>query len=149
MNLDKALEIAIKAHKGQVDKAGEPYILHPLRVMNQFSDKVLMIIGVLHDVVEDSDTTLKDLTNEGFSEQIINALDCLTKRDNEEYPSFIERVRTNPLAIQVKIADIKDNLNISRLSQPLSEKDIERLKKYQIALLNLQKENLITPNELT
>jgi (p)ppGpp synthase/HD superfamily hydrolase len=138
MNLDKALAIAIQAHKGQVDKAGEPYILHPLRLMSQFADKDLMTVSILHDVVEDSDFTLKNLVDAGFSPIIIDAVDCLTKRENEEYANFIERVIANPLAIKVKIADIKDNLNISRLCQPLSEKDIDRLKKYQIALLRLQ-----------
>jgi len=138
MNIDKALEIAVQAHIGQVDKAGKAYILHPLRLMNQFIDEDLMIISILHDVVEDSDFTLKDLVDTEFSPIIIDAVDCLTKRENEEYANFIERVLTNPLAIKVKIADIKDNLNISRLCQPLSEKDIDRLKKYQIALLRLQ-----------
>lgn len=138
MNIEKALDIAIHAHKGQVDKAGKAYILHPLRLMNQFVDEKLMIVSILHDVVEDSDFTLDDLNNEGFSSEIINAVDCLTKRQNEEYSSFIDRVMDNSLARQVKIVDIKDNLDISRLSEPLSKKDIERLEKYQMALLQLQ-----------
>jgi len=138
MNIDKALEIAIKAHAGQVDKAGEPYILHPLRLMSQFIDKDLMIVSILHDVVEDSDFTLNDLIEEGFAPQIIDALNCLTKLENEDYNSFIKRVMSNPLAIKVKIADIKDNLNITRLSKPLSSSDIERLKKYQLALFSLE-----------
>jgi (p)ppGpp synthase/HD superfamily hydrolase len=138
MNIEKALDIAIHAHKGQVDKAGKAYILHPLRLMNQFVDEKLMIVSILHDVVEDSDFTLDDLNNEGFSSEIINAVDCLTKRQDEEYSSFIDRVMDNSLARQVKIVDIKDNLDISRLSEPLSKKDIERLEKYQMALLQLQ-----------
>ena len=68
MNIDKALKIAIKAHKGQVDKAGEPYILHPLRLMNQFTDNNLIIISLLHDVVEDSDYTFEDLKRAGFTQ---------------------------------------------------------------------------------
>jgi len=141
MNLDKALEIAIQAHKGQVDKAGKAYILHPLRLMNQFVDGDLMIVSILHDVVEDSSFTLNDLIDAGFSQIIIKAIDCLTKREDEEYSNFIDRVMTNSLARQVKIIDIKDNLDISRLHQPLSEKDIERLRKYQLALLRLKKNN--------
>ncbi|MFK5975974.1 MAG: hypothetical protein QM493_05660 [Sulfurovum sp.] len=140
MNIDKALKIAIKAHTGQVDKAGEPYILHPLRLMNQFIDKNLMIISILHDVVEDSAFTLDDLSKEGFSPQITDAINCLTKLKNENYNSFIKRVMTNPLAIKVKIADIKDNLNITRLAKQISDSDIERLKKYQLALFSLELE---------
>lgn len=138
MNIDKALKIAIKAHKGQVDKAGEPYILHPLRLMNQFTDNNLIIISLLHDVVEDSDYTFEDLKRAGFTPKILDTIDCLTKQDGEEYAQFINRVMTNDLAIKVKIADIKDNLNISRLQKPLSTKDIARLQKYQVALLRLQ-----------
>lgn len=137
MNIEKALEIAIQAHKGQVDKAGKAYILHPLRLMSKFTDEKLMIVSVLHDVVEDSSFTLDDLSHEGFSTDVIDAIDSLTKRKNEEYTSFIDRVKSNSLAREVKIIDIKDNMDISRLCEPLKKKDIERLEKYQIALLKL------------
>jgi len=138
MNINKALEIAIKAHSQQVDKAGEAYILHPLRVMHQFVDKDLMIVSILHDVIEDSSFTLDDLADAGFSIEIIDAINCLTKQKDETYQSFIDRVMTNSLAVKVKIADIKDNLDITRLPQPLSEIDIGRLKKYHNALVSLQ-----------
>ena len=143
MNIEKALEIAIKVHRGQVDKAGKSYILHPLRLMNQFVDENLMIVSILHDVVEDSSFTLQDLIDAGFSPIIIDAIDCLTKCKDEKYQEFIERVMGNSLATKVKIVDIKDNLNISRLIKPLSKNDIERLKKYQIALFSLEKSNPI------
>lgn len=138
MNIEKALEIAIKAHSGQVDKAGKAYILHPLRLMNQFVDEDLMIVSILHDVVEDSNVSLEDLIDAGFSLTIVNAINCLTKRKDENYQDFIERTKSNSLAKQVKIVDIKDNLNISRLIKPLSQNDIERLKKYQMALFSLE-----------
>lgn len=143
MNIEKALEIAIKAHRGQIDKAGKAYILHPLRLMNQFADENLMIVSILHDVVEDSSFTLQDLIDVGFAPIIIGAIDCLTKCKDEKYQEFIERVMGNSLAKKVKIVDIKDNLNISRLIKPLSKNDIERLKKYQIALFSLEKSNAI------
>jgi len=138
MNIEKALEIAIKAHLGQVDKGGNAYILHPLRVMNKFSEKDLMIVSILHDVVEDTNITLDDLLHDGFSSDIVDAIGCLTKRKNEDYNSFIKRVMSNSLAVKVKIADIRDNLDISRLSDPLSTKDIERVAKYKIALRSLE-----------
>jgi (p)ppGpp synthase/HD superfamily hydrolase len=138
MNIEKALEIAIKAHEGQIDKADKAYILHPLRLMNQFSDENSMIVSVLHDVVEDSDYTFQDLIDAGFSSQIVQAVECLTKRENEEYQDFIKRVKVNPLAVKVKIVDIKDNLDISRLYEPLSEKDFGRIQKYQAALKLLE-----------
>jgi (p)ppGpp synthase/HD superfamily hydrolase len=146
MNINKALEIAIRAHSQQVDKADEEYILHPLRVMHQFDDKDLMIVSILHDVIEDSNFTLDDLADVGFSREILDAINCLTKRKNETYQSFIDRVKTNSLAVKVKIEDIKDNLDITRLPQPLSEIDLARLKKYHNALFSLLGVSFKRPN---
>ncbi len=133
MNVDKAIEIAIKAHLGQVDKGGKPYILHPLRLMMEFQNESEMIVAVLHDVVEDSDYTFEDLKKIGFSDEIINALNCLTKRNKEKYDDFILRVASNDLAVKVKIKDIKDNLDLTRITS-ITENDLKRIKKYHRAL---------------
>ncbi len=121
-----------------MDKGGMPYILHPMRLMFQFSEKNLKIIALLHDVLEDSSFTENDLNNAGFSKEIINALIALTRKNEESYQEFIERIAVNDLARLVKIADIKDNLDITRLST-LNDKNIERIKKYHSALVFLEK----------
>ena len=128
--LQRAIEIATQAHQGQFDKSGKEYIGHPLRVMEMGSTEEEKIAGVLHDVVEDSDWTFEALEAEGFSQEIIAALKCITKlSENENYDDFIERVKKNPLAVAVKINDLTDNMDIRRLPY-LSDKDIKRLKKY-------------------
>ena len=128
--LERAIEIATEAHKGQVDKAGNEYIGHPLRVMEMGKTLEEKIVGVLHDVVEDTDWTFERLEAEGFAPEVIAALRCVTKTsDNENYDDFIERVKKNPLAVAVKINDLTDNMDIRRLPY-LSDKDVKRLKKY-------------------
>ena len=128
--LQRAIEIATQAHQGQFDKSGKDYIGHPLRVMEMGRTEEEKIAGVLHDVVEDSDWTFEALEAEGFSQEIIAALKCVTKlSENENYDDFIERVKKNPLAVAVKINDLTDNMDIRRLPY-LSDKDIKRLKKY-------------------
>lgn len=113
--LNKALDIAYKAHKGQVDKAGVPYILHPMRVALNCSTEEEKIVALLHDVVEDTPITLEELKAEGFSDGILAALKSLTKTKGEDYRNFIQRVVINPLAARVKIQDLKDNMDLSRL----------------------------------
>lgn len=130
--LNKAIEIATRAHAGQVDKAGEPYILHPLRVMLTRETEQERICAVLHDVIEDTNITFDDLRNEGFSENVITVLDCLTKRDGEDYDAFIDRVLKNETACNVKLADLCDNMNLTRIQNP-TEKDKERVQKYNKA----------------
>lgn len=128
--LARAIEIATEAHRGQVDKAGNEYIGHPLRVMEMGKTEEEKIVGVLHDVVEDTDWSFERLEAEGFAPEIIAALKCVTKiSENENYDAFIERVRKNPLATAVKINDLTDNMDIRRLPY-LSDKDVKRLKKY-------------------
>lgn len=128
--LVKAIEIAVSAHKGQKDKAGAEYILHPLRVMERGKTDVEKICGVLHDVVEDSSFTFEALENEGFSTEVIDALRYLTKTSEEEdYEKFIDRVGQNPIAVQVKINDLLDNMDITRF-KVLNEEDFKRLNKY-------------------
>ncbi len=128
--LERAIEIAREAHHGQTDKAGNDYIGHPLRVMEAGKSVNEKIVGVLHDVVEDSDWTFEQLIAEGFSQEVIDVLRCVTKiSENEPYDKFIARVKSNPLAVAVKLNDLSDNMDIRRLPY-LSDKDVKRLKKY-------------------
>jgi hypothetical protein len=128
--LDRAKAIATSAHEGQVDKAGKPYIEHPMRVMNMGKTVEEKIAGVLHDVVEDSDWTFEMLEKEGIPKDVMDALRCVTKlSEDEDYDHFIERVKTNPLAVKVKLNDLKDNMDITRLGE-VTEKDLGRLNKY-------------------
>ena len=128
--LERAIQIATEAHRGQFDKAGREYIGHPIRVMEMGRTEDEKIVGVLHDVIEDTDWTFERLEAEGFSQEVINALRCVTKTsENENYDDFIDRVKKNPLAIAVKINDLTDNMDIRRLPY-LSDKDVKRLKKY-------------------
>lgn len=130
--LEKAIIIATKAHEGQVDKAGEPYILHSIRVMLSGKTVIERICGVLHDVIEDTDITLEHLQTEGFSKEILLALDALTKRHYETYDEFINRVIENKVACKVKLSDLFDNMDLSRIKNP-SEKDYKRIEKYRDA----------------
>ena len=128
--LEKAIEIAVEAHRGQIDKAGKEYILHPMRVMLRGRNDTEMIVGILHDVVEDTPITIDMLRLEGFSEDILAALECITKRRGESYGTFIDRILTNPLATQVKLYDMEDNMNRDRIPYP-TPKDEARFRKYE------------------
>ena len=138
--LDRAKEIARTAHEGQVDKAGKPYIEHPMRVMNMGKSMEEKIAGILHDVVEDSEWTFEMLEKEGIPKDVMDALRCVTKlSEDEDYDHFIARVKTNPLAVKVKLNDLKDNMDITRLEE-VTEKDVSRLNKYIRAYRQLKEE---------
>jgi len=132
--LEKAIALAANAHAGQKDKAGYPYILHPLRVMLNMTTESEMIAAVLHDIVEDTQITSEELRRQGFSEDILDAVRLLTKqdKDKQDYLSYIGQIRQNPIARKVKLADLEDNMNIRRLKDQdyLNESDVARLKKY-------------------
>ena len=116
------------------------YILHPFRVMERGKTETEKICGVLHDVVEDSDWTLEALENEGFSSEVISTLRCVTKKsEDEDYDKFIDRIIQNPIAVRVKINDLLDNMDITRLKE-LNEWDLKRLNKYLKAYWKLKKE---------
>ena len=132
-----AISIATQAHAGQLDKAGKPYISHPLTVMSQMDTLESKIVAVLHDVIEDSDLTIADLVRQGFPTLITEAIAAITKLDGEPYDSYILRVKSNAIALKVKIADVTHNLDISRIANP-TEKDWQRLAKYQRVLQELQ-----------
>ncbi|MBK7054570.1 MAG: hypothetical protein KBF99_05985 [Leptospiraceae bacterium] len=128
--IERAIEIALEAHKGQTDKNGQPYIQHVMRVGFRGRTIDEKILGILHDVVEDSDWTFEMLGKEGFSSTILSALECLTKKtEDEPYEDFISRVKKNHLAISVKLNDLEDNMDIRRMDS-IQEKDIKRLNKY-------------------
>jgi (p)ppGpp synthase/HD superfamily hydrolase len=133
MNLiETSLAIALQAHSGQTDKAGQAYILHPLRIMAKMDTEEEMAVALLHDVLEDSSFTAQDLQEAGIPPHVVAAVQLLSKQDGEEYDTFIERLLPNPLAAKVKKADIEDNLNILRL-QSLTEKDWQRVDRYHHA----------------
>jgi (p)ppGpp synthase/HD superfamily hydrolase len=127
--LEHAIALATNAHKGQQDKNGSPYILHPLRLMTRMGSAIDKIVAVLHDVVEDTPVTIRDLKEKGFSSDVLDAVDCLTRRKDETYDAFIERCKANPIAMRVKIADLEDNMDIRRFDT-LRAEDLERLNKY-------------------
>ncbi|USQ96155.1 HD domain-containing protein [Caulobacter sp. RL271] len=135
--LDEAIILATDAHRGQVDKAGAPYILHPLRVMLAQTDDVRRIAAVLHDVVEDCGVT-PDTLRARFGDAVADAVMALTRGDDEDYDAFIARCAANPVARDVKRADIGDNLDLSRLAT-VTDRDRERAAKYQRALAQLDR----------
>ena len=128
--LEQAISLAAKQHEGQVDKANTPYILHPLRVMLNVPTIEHKIVAVLHDILEDTETTIEDLYQFGFQEHIIDAIVALTKKQGETRLEAAQRARQNPIARVVKLADINDNMDLSRIQSP-TVKDFERLKEYQ------------------
>lgn len=130
--IEKALDISLKAHAGQTDKAGAVYVLHPLRIMMQMDSPEEKIIAALHDVLEDSHFTAEFLRQQGFPENILSVLDILSRKPGVKYEDYIQRIKQNPTATKIKIADLKDNMDISRLKD-ITEKDLKRLKKYQSA----------------
>lgn len=128
--LEKAIEIAVEAHRGQIDKAGKPYILHPMRVMLAGKNEDEMICGILHDVVEDTPISLEMLQEEGFSKTVLDALALLTHDRSVPYQTYIEALTQNELAVRVKLYDLHDNLNRDRLSF-LTVEDERRMEKYK------------------
>ena len=122
-----AIKLAVVAHDGQVDKGGKPYILHPLTVAEFVDNDDLRILAVLHDTVEDTDVTNDDIRSQ-FGDRIADALDHLTHRQGESYDEYIDRVSEDPMAIQVKLADLKNNMDLSRIQNPKPE-DYRRVDK--------------------
>ncbi len=143
--LAHAIRIAAEMHEGQFDKAGQPYILHVLRVMFACRSADAQVAAALHDVVEDSDWTLEDLRSEGFAPAVVAIVDALTHRAEEDYFDFARRAAATPLSREVKRADLLDNMDIRRILHP-TEKDWERLKRYRKALTMIDEE--IAPEEI-
>jgi (p)ppGpp synthase/HD superfamily hydrolase len=135
--LEDAIALAVEAHRGQRDKAGQTYILHPLRVMMRLETEAERMAAILHDVVEDTPYTLERLRELGYPAEVLTALECLTKREGENYEAFIERVRPHPLARRVKLADLEDNMDVRRLTA-VGPKEAERLARYRAAWARLK-----------
>ena len=131
-NLERAIELAVAAHKGQQRKDGSPYVLHPLRLMMSVCSNDEKIVAVLHDAVEDTPITFEQLEDEGFSDDVLGALRLVTHESDMSYTDYIDKIATNPLARAVKLADLKDNGNIYEIPN-LKSKDLERLEKYHKA----------------
>jgi (p)ppGpp synthase/HD superfamily hydrolase len=133
--IEKALQIAARAHEGQQEKDGQAYIMHPLRVMSAVEGEEAKIVAVLHDVIEDSPITAEDLRREGFGEAIVAAVEQLTHRKDDSYAEYVIRCKGNDIARRVKLADLEDNARPSRavLRPDRLEPDLARLRKYLLA----------------
>ena len=135
----KALRISFEAHKNQIDKAGVPYVYHPYEVASHMNDEYSTCVALLHDVIEDSTITLEDLKTEGFPREILDALICMTHSKEVPYLEYVRQLKKNPIARSVKLADLANNSDLSRLPN-ISEKDLERIKKYKRAMEILKAE---------
>lgn len=127
--LERALQIAVEAHAGQKDKNGGAYIFHPIRVMMRCRSEPAKIAALLHDVVEDTNVSLEELKTEGFSAQVLEAVRLLTRESGLSYDDFIKRIRPNELAVEVKLADLADNMDPRRLTE-FDPKAGERFQRY-------------------
>lgn len=136
-NTNKALKFMFEKHKEQCDKSGVPYVFHPFMVANSMDDEDSTIVALLHDVLEDTDTSVEEIRNFGFSENVIEALMYLTHDKNVDYMDYIRNILNNDIAVKVKIADINHNSDRSRLNN-LTEKDTLRYEKYKKALAILE-----------
>ena len=130
---EKAYEIAKRAHLGQIDKAGEDYIKHPEKVASFVNSDEEKAVAYLHDVIEDTELTLEDLREYGFSEEVLKAVDVITKKKGQDYQTYLNSVKENKLARVVKLADLRHNSDLTRLIN-ITEKDVERREKYQKAI---------------
>ena len=138
--INKAIKIAFKAHINQTDFVGVPYIFHPWEVASQLDDEASVIVALLHDVIEDTDITYDDLRKEGFSEEIIEGIKGVTKIEGEDYMDFVKRAKQNEISRKVKIADLRHNMDLTRL-EIVTERDLIRQEKYKKALEYLLKED--------
>jgi len=129
----KAMKLCFDAHKEQVDKSGMPYVFHPFHLAEQMTDEVTTVVALLHDIVEDTNTTFEDLEKYGFDEDIITALKLLTHNDDTPYMDYVAKIKTNKIATKVKLADLKHNSDLTRLSV-VDEKALKRKEKYEKAI---------------
>jgi (p)ppGpp synthase/HD superfamily hydrolase len=137
--IETSLQIALRAYAGKTDKAGREYILHPLRVMAKMETDFERATALLHDVIEDSEITAEQLLAEGVPAQVVEAVQYLTRKQNEDYMDFVARAKKNKIAAKVKIADIEDNIDVLRLTS-LDEHDLARIRKYHAAWRFLKEE---------
>ena len=133
----KALKLCFEAHKNQVDKSGMPYVFHPFHVAEQMTDEAATIVALLHDVVEDTDYTLEDLAAEGFGKEILEAVALMTHEDDVPYLDYVAKLKENPIARAVKLADLAHNSDLSRIGE-IDDDTRERLEKYKKAMALLE-----------
>ncbi len=133
----KALKLCFNAHKDQKDKSGMPYVFHPFHLAEQMTDETTTVVALLHDVVEDSEYTLADLKKEGFTKEVLDAVKLLTHAKGENYLDYVARIKQNPIARAVKLADLAHNTDTTRLDA-IDDKMLERYEEYRkaIKLLN-------------
>ncbi len=136
--LEKALDVAYRVHKGQKDKYGMPYLLHPIRVMQRVENETEQCAALLHDVVEDSPTTLDDLREEGFPERVVELVDLLSRREDESYAEYIARLEHDAGARRLKLADLEDNMDMRRVND-FGDRDKERMARYHTYWKRLKK----------
>ena len=137
----KALKLCFEAHKNQVDKSGMPYVFHPFHVAEQMTDEATTIVALLHDVVEDTDYTLEDIAAEGFGKEILEAVALMTHEDDVPYLDYVAKLKDNPIARAVKLADLAHNSDLSRIGE-IDDETRERLEKYQKAMALLKGKSL-------
>lgn len=140
---ERALTLASVKHAGQKDKGNDPYVMHVIRVMMNVETESDKIVALLHDLLEDTDITKSDLLAFGFDEETVKKVDLLSRKDAEDYMDYIKRLSADPAAVRVKLSDLRDNLNRTRLKDKLTDEDFERLKKYhraEVYLLEVQNE---------
>jgi len=133
----KALAVCFEAHKSQVDKSGLPYVFHPFHLAEQMKDEMTTIVALLHDVIEDTSITVEELRDMGFPAEAIAAIQIMTHDKSIPYMDYVARIKKNPIAREVKLADLKHNSDLARLNE-VAEKDLERLKKYKKAISLLE-----------
>lgn len=133
----KALKISFNAHKNQVDKSGMPYVFHPFHLAEQMDDEYSVCVALLHDVVEDTDITVEELITKGFPKEVINAIELMTHSDSVPYFDYVKAIKNNPIACKVKLADLENNSDLSRLDK-IDDKALERVAKYKKAIEILQ-----------
>ena len=136
----RAIKLCFKAHEGQVDKSGLPYVHHPLHLAEQMDDEDSTIVALLHDVVEDTDYTIKDLKEMGFRDAAIEAINLMTHRPGVPYMDYVKEIAKNPIARKVKLADLNHNSDLTRLNHEPTSQDHERFEKYKKAIELLEKE---------
>lgn len=129
----KALKLCYKAHEGQVDRGDLPYVFHPFHLAEQMDDEASTVTALLHDVVEDTNYTIGDLRTMGFSEEVIGALSLMTHDDAVPYMDYVRALSYNPIAVKVKLADLRHNMDLTRLDHEPTEKDLQRRQKYREA----------------
>lgn len=133
----KALKLCFEAHKAQLDKNGMPYVFHPFHLAEQMKDETTTVVALLHDVIEDTDYTFNDLIAMGFDGAIIDAIELMTHEEGVPYMDYVEKIKSNPIAREVKLADLRHNSDLSRLDAP-TEKDKMRVEKYRKAIVLLE-----------